>query len=672
MQFGPHQDAGLITDRLLELVRLASVDEIMFFYYAEDQNDGHETLERIKEWVDRSRPYRKALAEAGVAVSLNPWHTLLHADRGRKLKPGQNWQTLVDPNGFAASAQVCPLDPGWREYYEAQLKLYGNEGYRVIWIDDDIRLHNHAPLEWGGCFCPLHIAEFNRRAKVRATREEIVANCTAPGAPHPWRDIWMDMNEDVYLRMISRWREIVEAGGSRLGIMTSLPEAHGAEGRRWGDWWKAFGGGNPPIVRPHFWAYGEVLGSNLANSIALLDQGRWLQPPGTESGPECDNGPYGPWNKSFRQTFASLALAHVLGSTNLNISLYDFMGNDPHDEPERPEHLREWRPALDWLADEFPMTLAPVGVGVPWNEDMGRRIRTDGSGRWASLECPTRGWAKWLGACGHAFTMRPSPAVNAIGGPIAWSFSDDELRGWLSRGLLLDGAAADILIERGFGKYIGFKSGRFVTLDDALYSIEECIDGEFSLRPGAQMPLNAQSYAAALFQGQLLPGARVVSDLRTPTQSTIGHGLVVFENELGGRVAVVPWLANGAPPAKATHSGVPLAPAEVLMNTQRAAQLAKTVEWLSAGKPTGRAEGGAHLIPQFLTDGKTWRGVVWNASADEVTRFRVLLPDGMPPVKSATRIDARGNRLAARITGKTSISVELPHPLYQWEFVVLE
>ena len=31
--------------------------------------------------VENSRPYRKALAEAGITVSLNPY-SLLHADRG--------------------------------------------------------------------------------------------------------------------------------------------------------------------------------------------------------------------------------------------------------------------------------------------------------------------------------------------------------------------------------------------------------------------------------------------------------------------------------------------------------------------------------------------------------------------------------------------------------------
>lgn len=652
MQFGPHQDPRQIKRQLLKLVRKAKVDEIMFFYFAEEMNDGHETLERVKEWIAQSRPYRKALAKAGVAISLNPWHSVLHCDRGRTLKPGQDWQPMVDQNGRECEAVVCPLDGNWRRYYDETLRLYANEGFRVIWIDDDIRYHNHEPLDWGGCFCSLHVAEFNRRAGVEATREEIVANCTAPGEPHPWRAIWMDMWDELHVEMISHWREIVEEHGCQLGLMSSAPEAHAAEGRRWENWWKAFGGDKPPVHRPHFWSYGDMQGNGLSNCIAILDQNRSLQPAELECGPEIEGFPYGRWNKSFRQTGAQMALAHVLGSTNLNISLYDFMGNEPDDEPERVDFLRTWRPTLDWLTDTFPMTLKPVGVGIPWSQNMGRRIHTDGSGKWQSLTCPCRGWANWLGASGHAFAMRPSQAVNALAGPVVWSFSDEELRRWLSHGVLVDGPAASILVERGLGNLIGLRSARFISQDDTLYSVEHCLDPDFGLRVGAEMSVNGKSYAVKLLQGELVEGVRVASDLRGPTQDIIGHGLTLFENPLGGRVAIVPWDAHG----------------DVLMSIQRATQLSRVLAHLDPGNAHGSAEGGPWIIPQFLTDGERWRGVVWNASPDEVREIIVHPPSNMLQPTEAVQIAAAGKRRPARLQGN---HVRLSRPLHQWEFVVL-
>ena len=595
MQFGPHQDPHDVTEQLQRLVTEAPVDEIMFFYFAEEQNDGHETLARVREWIEQSRPYREAMARAGVQVSLNPWHSLLHCDRGRTLKPEQDWRTMVDFQGNTAAAVVCPLDEAWQRYFIETLRLYAAEGFRVVWIDDDIRYHNHAPLQWGGCFCPLHVAEFNRRAGTQATREEIVRACLAPGAPHPWRAIWFDMWQETLLAFLDTCRETLAAGGAHMGLMSSSMEAHAAEGRRWEEWWATFGGGSPsadgrrPVHRPHFWTYGDATGPMLIHGIAALDQNRSIQPATLESGPEIENFYYGRWNKSFRQTFAQMAVAHILGSTNLNISLYDFMGNRPDDEPERAAFLKQVRPNLDWLADQFPMTMQSVGVGVPWSQDMGRTMHTERGESWFELHCPSRGWAYWLGAAGVAFSARAQERVNALAGPLAWSFDDATLKRWLASGLLLDGVAAAILVERGLGEWIGVRSCRWITQDDALYSMEECRDAAFACGSAGRSasirgatPIVCSRLVASV-EGD---GVRFISDLRGPTQQIVGQGAFVYENALGGRVAVVPWDAS-----------VDTTP---MMDVHRATQIRRIVAWLAGPESAGWVEGGPWLVPQFL------------------------------------------------------------------------
>ena len=656
MQFGRHQDSDDIARQLLHLKveEQVPVDEFAFFFFAEELNNGHETLDEIRDWIERSRPYREALRQAGASVSLNPWHSVLHCDRGRRLKPGQNWQRMVGPEGDEAEAVICPLDPDWQSYFLESLRMYAREDFRVVWIDDDIRYHNHAPLHWGGCFCPLHVAEFNERAGENATRKEIVAACLQPGAPHPWRGIWMDMWQETLLAFLTRCREILTAGGVKMGLMSSGMEQHGAEGRRWEDWWKVFGGGERPVHRPHFWAYADTTGPNLIYGIASLDQNRSIQPAAIESGPEIECFPYGRWNKSFRQTFAQMALAHILGSTNLNISLFDFMGNRPDDEPQRPAFLRRVRPALDWLADVFPLSLRSVGVGAPWTQDMGRLIHTEKGASWSELQCPSRGWAWWLGAAGVAFSARAQPFVNALAGPIAWAFDDETLERWLASGLLLDGPAAAILVERGFGRLMGVRSAGWITQQDALYSVEECRDGAFALRQGAQISVNSWSHTQRMFQGELSADVILISDLRSPQQEVVGHGAFLFRNELGGRVAVAPWDAGKE--------------GQTMMNIHRAVQLQSMVEWLAAGRETGRVEGGAWLVPQFLRDDERWRGAIWNVSPDEIERFRVHRPAGMPPIASAWHLTPDGSRHPAIVEGDT---IRLSRPLQQWEVAIL-
>jgi len=659
MQFGPHQDPQDVADQLARLVAEAPVDEVMFFYFAEEQNDGHETLARVRQWIESSRPALDAMRRAGVQISLNPWHSLLHCDRSRTLKSGQEWQTMVDFQGTAATAVICPLDEAWQRYFLETLRLYAGEGFRVVWIDDDIRFHNHAPLAWGGCFCPRHVAEFNRRAGTQATRDEIVAACLAPGEPHPWRAIWLDMWQETLLAFLDKCRDTLAAGGAQMGLMSSAMEAHAAEGRRWEDWWATFGGdpargGRPPVHRPHHWTYGDATGPMLIHGIAALDQNRSIQPAAVETGPEIENFPYGRWNKSFRQTFAQMAVAHILGSTNLNISMYDFMGNRPDDEPERAAFLKQVRPNLDWLADTFPMGMQSVGVGVPWSPEMGRTIHTPRGESWFELHCPSRGWAYWLGAAGIAFSARAQDQVNALAGPLAWAFDDATLKRWLAAGLLLDGVAAAILVERGLGEWIGVRACRWITQDDALYSMEECRDPAFGLRVGGQISVNSRRHTGRLLQVEAAAGARFISDLRSPTQQIVGQGAFVYANALGGRVAVVPWDAS----ADTTPT----------MDIHRATQLRRVAAWLGGPASVGWVEGGPWLVPQFLRTGTSWRGAIWNASPDEVSTIRIHRPAGMPPIAAAWHLTPAGARLSASVDGDT---IRLARPMHEWEVVVV-
>ncbi len=391
----------------------------------------------------------------------------------------------------------------------------------------------------------------------------------------------------------------------------------------------------------------------LINGIARLDQNRSIQPAQLETGPEIENFPYGRWNKSFRQTFAQMAVAHILGSTNLNISLYDFMGNRPDDEPERAAFLRSARPNLDWLADTFPMSLRSAGVGVPWSEDMGRAVHTEKGGNWFELQTPGQGWAYWLGAAGVAFSAREQAAVNALSGPLAWSFDEETLRRWLTSGLLVDGGAAKVLVERGLGELIGVKSCRMIEQEEMLYAIESCRDARFALRSGAQISVNGHPHARRMFQAELVMGAEVISELLDPLQRPVGPGAFVFTNVLGGRVAVVPWDATALPQ----------------MELHRAVQLRRLVQWLANGEETGSVEGGAWLVAQFLMDGNTWRGVAWNAGPDEVSTLTIHRPQGMPPIRAAWQLMWTGERISGRVIED---AIYLNQPLHEWDMVVFE
>ena len=79
-------------------------------------------------------------------------------------------------------------------------------------------------------------------------------------------------------------------------------------------------------------------------------------------------------------------------------------------------------------------------------------------------------------------------------------------------------------------------------------------------------------------------------------------------------------------------------------------------------------EGGPWLVAQFLTDGRLWRGAVWNASPDAVSELTVRVPDGMGRIRSAEHLDAHGVRTKAKVKDDR---IAFPMPVHQWELVVL-
>lgn len=94
-------------ERLISFCIKTGIDDVMFFIDAEDFNTGHITFEEAKPYVEVIKYAKLRLAEHQITTSLNPWVTFLHGDRGRKLKPGQDFDLMVSPIGEVASATVC-------------------------------------------------------------------------------------------------------------------------------------------------------------------------------------------------------------------------------------------------------------------------------------------------------------------------------------------------------------------------------------------------------------------------------------------------------------------------------------------------------------------------------------------------------------------------------------
>lgn len=132
-----------------------SIDDVAVFCNVEELNTGHMTEEEQETiWLRLLCDVQAALAPEGVQLSVNHWHSLMHADLGKTLPQSQPFRRMVDMDGREADLCVCPMCERWQTYFARALRAATRRfrrtfcGWRTI-----SGLHNHDPLRWGGCFC---------------------------------------------------------------------------------------------------------------------------------------------------------------------------------------------------------------------------------------------------------------------------------------------------------------------------------------------------------------------------------------------------------------------------------------------------------------------------------------------------------------------------------------
>jgi hypothetical protein len=581
------------------------IAEVVLLLGAEEVFDGHLSGEREDWWYDTAAITRRVLADAGISVSLNPWVTVGHADRGRLDRLG--FAPMVSPGGTPASAQASFACPRWREWLTGHYGRFAELGFRVLWLEDDFRYHNHAPLDWGGGFEPLMLARLAELAGEAVSRERVVEAMTQPGPPHPLRTAMQHVWRTAQLEVAGLLRAEVErrsGGRSRLGLMSSRLDAHAAEGRDWQALFEALSIGGRVAHRPHFAGYSDTPGLMLSAQIWSLESHRALRPAHAVSEPEIENWPYTSWVKSDTQTWSEMTAAQFAGSDALLLNVYP---NHERHVIERyakvGDLLRRSRPALDWIARRFPRDLTSWGVGLPYRLDAAAHVRAR-SGDLAELAVDPGPAANFLLRGGVPVTAGPAP-VQAVFGQLAWSFDDEQIDAMLAGGLLLDGIAADILCRRGFGDRLGVEVTEIVGREQRSwpgpYAMQRLTQPEDRAGLGGEHTMFSVNMQPALARLRPVGGAREWTAVLTADGTRWGAGQVTFRNRSGGRVAVL----------------AATAPDQLPGSDQAQALLHRTIRFLEGDRQElPLVSGGPFLLPHLSLSGGIARLAIANGSAD--------------------------------------------------------
>jgi hypothetical protein len=237
-----------------------------------------------------------------------------------------------------------------------------------------------------------------------------------------------------------------------------------------------------------------------------------------------------------------------------------------------------------------------------------------------------RPWDIALNMMGVATVYGSHPRnVTVLTAEYAASLSDDEIRACLKSGLLLDAYATEVLLRRGFGEQLGVSQ----RLADNHGTAQELItESGWGLEIGNVINVRWEG-PAWQFKPSAGVGAHAISSILHLDETVSGHGVLVHENKLGGRVAIYPYDSVH----QYSISGT------TFTTTVRQQQVRAVLEWLGRGPlPLFVNEPSAYAVIAEQP-GRTVVGV-GNASFDPIESLRLELAKPPHPVKRITSLGA--------------------------------
>lgn len=449
-------------------------------------------------------------------------------------------------NGRESSA--CPLDPEFRAWTMNNLKTIAGAGKpHLMALEDDYQLSNHPGVyeegSWG-CFCDRHIAEFSRREGRKYTlddlrREFAKSTDEALELRRRWSHLTRDSLVDFAKLVAKSVHEVSPA--TRLGLLEcgcderdGLPTDAVA---------KALADGRTrPWVRYHGSFYHEDRPLQLP---ARMFHQLWVAQnadPWVERFQENDTVPFETFYASAARTESMMSVTALYGFDQTLFSCVTaLIDGTVKDEPayidmyaENAARLRKIRAigkASDIIGD----------VEIVHHRDAIMAHPYKGPGNQFAFDMP---WINVCGRYGVPYTTK-NGRVRAVSGYMNFqNRPKEEILKLLSGSVILDGQAAEFLIDQGYGEYLGVTREPQGKIDFWMEEVAKDVPivkdiagrriMSFSYMP---FGLEGWAYCARL---HAMPGAETVTWLVSPPPESkaIRAGTTIFRNKLGGKVAI--------------------------------------------------------------------------------------------------------------------------------------
>lgn len=477
------------------------------------------------------------------------------------------YQPITGIDGSTPDMAPCPLDKDFCEFFSSNIAEVVSIAHPfMVQIEDDFNLSNQGPVKFG-CFCPLHLQEFSERQNRYYSREDLMNIFSETNSESiRLRREWAKLSRDSLARLALSVSEKVRKADADVRICLCQVGSASFDGEFTESVARAFAGHTRPMVRINSSVYGSDDSAQPLPGLffTMIHYSQHL-PDDIELIHEADTYPHTRFYMSALQLKSLMTIAFASG---FNTSLFyttQYLDNPLEENGYNLMFLKENKRFGVLKQTIKNCTIGGCEISFDPEEHFVVPYNRQSKNRPYARRNP---WIDVIGSFGIPQTTKDGK-VKMIAGNATEIKSDEEIKNILSGSVFLDGQAAFNLSKRGFGNLIGAEVLKGAGANFCYEGVRK--DVNFIDVKGDLMYnlIFAPSGSEGGAFYQLLPSVRaeVLTDFLDPEEKPAMPGMVRFENDLGGRVAITAFdLARN-------HSSA-------IFNYKKKEIIRQTIEWL--------------------------------------------------------------------------------------------
>lgn len=516
-------------EELIRACKTADIDEVML---CEDNifiSAISQPLSAHREMADIMKGAVKTFKENGIACSFYLKSLIGHFTCNVFSLP---YTKFVGLNGEESANECCLLDDGFREYAAELLSYYAECGFTAMMIDDDFRSINHCNGQIG-CFCSLHLEKTSALYGEELTRERLISAITSYDQDSlRIKECFRKANFEGQKKFAEAIEKAVHKVDKTisLGLMCSGIEADMFQGRDMRLLLETFAGeGGKPYLRPAGGYYTDTLGDALF--MGYFMGLKYKEYVGLDANYISEVDVYSPRNiftKSAKLLDAQITMHAATGFNSCSLNIFDHFGTSPFESIEYLETLKKNKKKYERIENAVKDKI-PYGVSFPVEKEYVEKLSSDSFGVLGGNNYDFTLWGLGIPVC------YSKTDVVFLTGELLNCYDDEEVKGFLQKGVILDRTAIKELGKRGFAEDIGVRIEGYIDFPTYEVFSNEKYYGEYV---GNKFPVYTANVHA---DEQVLrltseKGATVLTEICDAQLRRISPATILYENKYGGKV----------------------------------------------------------------------------------------------------------------------------------------